>query len=254
MVPPVEKSALADALDDERTAHSSLTAEQSELLMDVAMGFGSTLDLDTLLPMILTRVTTILCSERALFALMDDQGNITRATTHNMHWEGPGHSLPISQQLMHQVRDTGAPVVVSDTAQDIEYRHHESVRLLGLRFIVGLPVSSRDRMLGVLYSDSRSAGGRAARGEKALLNALARLMGTAVENARFFEGMRYRMRLLTHMVHDFRTPLSVAKANLQLLGQGATTHPDTPEMLGDLEGSVDRMIKSELASKSRVFF
>jgi GAF domain-containing protein len=204
-----------------------LTAEQGQMLLDVALQFGATLDLDTLLPLVLTHVTDMLRAERALIALFDLSGEVDRAVVHNLDWGGPGHPLPVSSSLIAQVLRDGRPVVVADASIDEQYQGNLSVRMFGLRFMMGVPIPSRGRVFGVLYVDSQASKVEDLQRETALLEAIGRLVGTAAENARLFEELRYRNRLLAAMVHDFRGLLSVILANGELI---AGVSEDTEEV------------------------
>lgn len=186
--------------------------DSGALLMEIALQFGATLDLERLLPIVLARITDLFNAERSLFALFDESRQVTHAVVHNLEWDGLDSPLPVSQSLINEVLDKGEPVVMADANRDVELAARQSVRLLGLRFMIGVPVHGRDHILGVLYTDSRAEAVRDLTGEMQLLTALSRLVGTAVENARLFEEQRFRHVLLGKMVHDFRTPLTVMKA------------------------------------------
>ncbi len=220
-------------------------AQYGRILMDVALQFGATLDLDRLLPLVLDRVTDLLEAERALFALVDVHGRVERAVLHNLEWEGPGHPLPVSSSLIDEVRATGRAVVVADAQSDAHFQSRQSVQILGLRFMVGVPVHVGGKVGGVLYVDSRAGSGvfKDLKEDLDLLNGLARLVGTAVDNARLFEEQRYRNHLLAQLVHDFRTPLSIISANAEMLTLAdATADPaEAVEMAGDIAASAQRM-------------
>ena len=230
-----------------RDVSFSIAAEDSpdygQILLDVALQFGATLDLERLLPLVLERVSGLLHADHAAFALCDSKGRIQRAVLHNLEWEGPGHPLPVSNGLITEVLQNGNPVVVADAANNEAFQARESVRLLGLRFMMGVPIPARgDRIIGVLYVDSKASKVKDLNEETRLLEALGRLVGTAVENARLFEEQRYRTRLLAHLVHDFRTPLSVILANAEMLARLAESE-DAEEMAGDIAASAHRMQK-----------
>ena len=92
----------------------------------------------------------------------------------------------------------------------------------------------------MLYVDSKASKVKNLNAETRLLVGLGRLVGTAVENARLFEEQRYRTLLLAHLVHDFRTPLSVILANAELLARFGTDD-DAVEMAHDVAASAKRM-------------
>ncbi len=218
--------------------------DYGQILLDVALQFGATLDLERLLPLVLERVTGLLHADHACFALCDHKGRVQRAVLHNLEWDGPGHPLPVSHSLISEVLTNGKPVVVADAANNEAFQARESVRLLGLRFMMGVPIPAHgDRIIGVLYVDSKASKVKDLNEETRLLEALGRFVGTAVENARLFEEQRYRTRLLAHLVHDFRTPLSVILANAELLARAGSDEDEAVEMAQDIAASAQRMTK-----------
>lgn len=222
-------------------------AQHARILLDVALQFGATLDVERLLPLVLDRVTDLLEAERALFALFDGHGGVERAVVHNLEWPGPGHPLPVSRGLIAEVRGTGKAVVVADAQSDLQFQSRQSVQILGLRFMVGVPIHVHGRVGGVLYVDSRAGSGvfKDLKEDLELLNGLARLVGTAVENARLFEEQRFRTSLLSQLVHDFRTPLSIITANAEMLTitDLDADRAEALEMAADIAASAQRMAK-----------
>ena len=71
--------------------------DPGKLLLEIALQFGATIDLDRLLPLVLARITELFSAERALFALFDPKGAIYEAVVHNLIWDGLPAPLPISE-------------------------------------------------------------------------------------------------------------------------------------------------------------
>ncbi len=221
------------------TRHQRSTAE---VLLEVAQQFGSTLRLDRLLPMVLDRVTAALEAEHALFVLLAPDGCIEKVVTHNLAWQGPGHPLPVSQGLIEKVVATNDLVFVADAQKDQDFRGRRSVKDLAVRFMVGVPVHVEGRIGGVICVDSESAATEGATREVELLKALARLVGTAVENAQLFEEQQFRMYLLSQLAHDFRVPLSIISMNADLLSRHVADEDDEAhELIVDIAASAYRM-------------
>jgi signal transduction histidine kinase len=215
--------------------------QPGEILLQAALQFGGTLDLDRLLHLVVSRVADLVGAERALVALFDSCGDVQTAVTHQMEWDGPGTPLPVSHGVLSQVRERRAPVVVTDAMEDEHHNMRVSVRNLGLRMIVAVPVPTRERVIGVLYTDSQLPSVRAGTRQLNLMVALGRLVGTAVENAQHYEEERYRAVLLGRLVHDFRIPLMVIQSNAQMLEQGPLA-VEQREMATDIDDSARRML------------
>lgn len=230
-------------------APSSRTTGSGNVLLEVALCLGSTLDLDQLAALVVERLQVMLCAERALFVLFDAHGGVERAVTHNLEWAGPGHPLPISRTVVAQVLASKALLVVPDASDDAQYQSAVSVQHLSLRFIFAMPVVVRDVVAGVLYVDSRARAMRDVAGMEDTLTALARLVATAVENARLFEEQRFRNLLLAQMVHDFRGLLTIIQTNAALLVREAEQEGRDADMALDVSsaaGQMSEMIESTL--------
>jgi signal transduction histidine kinase len=215
--------------------------ENARLLIDIALQFGATLDLDRLLPQVLTRLTDLVRAERALFALFDDNGHPHRAVLHNLAWAGPGHPLPASQTVISEVLEKGEAVMVADAATDSNMSSRQSVQIHGLRFILGVPVHGRGRVVGVIYTDSKVSLTSDITAELETLTALSRLVGTAVENARLFEEQLFRHRLLGKTVHDFRSPLAGMRALTEMIPLLDGVTAEVSEIAAEILVGCDRM-------------
>lgn len=222
--------------------HTESSGSAEDVLVDVALEFGTTVDLDGLLPMVLERVTAMLGAERALFAIYDADGQLERAVVHNLDWEGLGHPLPVSQGLIERVKAKDEIILIADAKSHAMFKDRGSVQALAVRFMVGVPVHIEGRVGGVICVDSRSVSGDPSPHDVKLLTALAKLVGTAVDKALLFEHQQFRSTLLSQLIHDFRTPLSVITMNAGLLAQiGAPNAPEAHEMAYDIAASAERM-------------
>ncbi len=223
------------------SGHEAVAGES--ILLEVALQFGSTLDLDLLVPLVLERIVTLLRAERAFFAILDDRQEIEHAVTHNLSWAGPPHPLPASMGAVAQVIERRQPVTTA-----LGPNATESVRLYGLNFVVAVPVMVRQRLVGVLYVDSKVSGRQDIESLRETLLAIASLAGVAVENARLFDEQRFRRRLLARMVHDFRNPLtSVRACGEALQPEEADEFRQMGNDLVECSDRIVRMIDSTLA-------
>jgi signal transduction histidine kinase len=215
--------------------------DSTRTLLDAALLFGSTRNLEQLLKLVLARMVSLMGAERALFGIFDAQGEIEYAETHNLQWRGPGTPLPISNKTIQQVRESQESCSVTDTNEDTVLSKHESIRLHNLRFILAMPVRACDRVAGVLYADSSAPALHLARQQTDLLRGLADFVGIALENVLLLQEQRLRTALLDQLVHDLRTPLQVVHSNAEWLGTGTATESDLRETARDIEASAQKM-------------
>lgn len=180
------------------------------VLSAVARELASRRDVDALLTVVLDAVVTMTGAERALFALFDGRGRLDRARTWNLDWR-EGEPLPISNSLVADVlRDGTVCEVTVPSIVDLA-AHRASVRNLALRFVLVVPVSVDGRVAGVLYADSRKPGAAEAPDRIAVLQALAGVVGLAIENERLSREQALRTTALAKLVHDLANPLQVVE-------------------------------------------
>src|SRR5687767_12546077 len=101
-------------------------AQDHNLLLEVALQFGATLDLDRLLGLVVQRMVDLLGAERALCALVEED-QITRAVLHQLEWAGPPNPLPVSYSVLTKALRSQGEVVISDASSDSELSENTSV-------------------------------------------------------------------------------------------------------------------------------
>ena len=227
----------------EATSVAAREVESKRALLEVAHRLGSTLDLPRLAQLVLDKVVSIADAERGLFALVDRNGELTHVVVQNLEWAGAGHPLPVSRSLVDRVLRSGESVTVQDVETEGDYGDRRSVQLLGLRSMAGIPVRHGDRVLGLLYVDSSTRTIGDVCREREVLEAFAALVGACVENARLFGELRFRAHLLAKMAHDFRAPLSVVKANADVMRMPGISEDEVDEMIDEIRASTLRMTR-----------
>jgi PAS domain S-box-containing protein len=99
-----------------------------------------------------------------------------------------------------------------------------ALRGLGLRSYMGVPVSVRGRVLGVLTFIAAESGRRYDARDLAVAEDLAARAGVAVQNARLYEELREADRrkdgFLAMLAHELRNPLAAADSALRVLALG----------------------------------
>lgn len=210
----------------------------ADVLLELALELGATRELRALLPLVLARVTRLLSAERALVALVDGERRIYDAVVHNLVWEGPGAPLPISQSVVKKALDERRSVIVANTASDRELGAKDSVALHGLRCMAAMPLVREERLLGVLYVDSRLGTLDGVEASMRLLSAIAALVAVAVENAQLAEEQQFRTRMLASTVHELRTPLATLATYAAVLGKSS---PELATLSTDMRASLGRV-------------
>jgi signal transduction histidine kinase len=131
------------------------------------------------------------------------------------------HSLDVEDSVTAQVARTGLPIIVDDTENTSEPVHLPTVRTLGVRSMVSVPLRVKDRVFGVLNVVSREAN-RFANSDVELLAAVANSVAMAVDRAESFQtieelsrGLEDKVRVRTEQLRSANEALQSAYRELQ---------------------------------------
>ena len=149
----------------------------AEALLQVSLATASTLDSAEVAKNALTELSRVLGAERALLFLIDPASGklVERACT------GAG-AESVSGTVVRRVVASRAPVILTGT-DDGEVLTSESIVTFGLRSIIAAPLIMRERLIGVVYLDSRLAKGMFTEDDVNLLLGVSNHIAIAVETA-----------------------------------------------------------------------
>jgi adenylate cyclase len=129
---------------------------------------------------------------------------------HHLCRQAPGHPpAVVSQTILRQVLK-GDAMIISDAARDVRLENAMSVKLQNIRTCVALPMSSTERVWGVLYLDSLDPQPLASPEEQEFLSGFASLAAMAVENG-WLAANSQKQALLKERLSRFFPPTTVDK-------------------------------------------
>lgn len=130
--------------------------EQNKQLLDVLelnTILNSRQSSNSILMAILDKAIETTRAERG-FLLLGEQPEVTIARNFDKEWiQDP--AFKISRSIAQSVLTTGKPLVTSNAQEEPGIESCGSVRDLGLRSVVCLPLKTKEKTLGVLYLDNR---------------------------------------------------------------------------------------------------
>jgi signal transduction histidine kinase len=189
---------------------------------------------------IIERTTVALRVDVCSLYLMDREGDrLTLAATNGLD---PGHvgkvSLAFGQGITGAAAKSRRPIQVSDVRVDPRFQWIRGYDLQGITSMLSVPLSWNGRVVGVINVQTR-ASRQFTSAEMEFLVTIAALLGGIIEKGRLqaeqeaqLESLTAldvaRAELLSLVTHELRTPLSVVRAYLDLLGDAAQGIGDPP--------------------------
>lgn len=156
-------------------------------LLNIAKALTSSLNLDEVLNLILENVSLLLKSQTWSLLLVDeDTGDLTFEIAVSPPSEAlQQRRIPKGQGIAGWVAEHGESLLIRDVAQDPRFSPPiDAAVSFPTRSIVGVPVRSRDKVLGVIELVNIQPEGSFDQGDLAILEAVADFVAIALENAR----------------------------------------------------------------------
>ena len=123
-------------------------------LAEISTVLNSTLELKPLLEHLMDCAADITNADAASVLLWDDRRHelyIAATTTNTAELQLAGIAVPLAGSIAGTIMSSQAPVVVNDTLNDVRhYRQVDNIKGYETRSILGVPLTARDRPMGVL--------------------------------------------------------------------------------------------------------
>jgi signal transduction histidine kinase len=244
--------------------------ERLALLHELARLATLARDWDELMRTLVDRTTEVLRVDVCSFYLMDPAGErLTLAATNGLDRGQVGRvSLAVGQGITGLAAERREPVASRDVSTDPRFSWVRGFDLAGLHAMLSMPLVWHERVVGVLNVQMVET--RDFRPEEIeLLSTIAALLAGIVEKGRLQADVEARLASLTALdaaraellavvTHELRTPLSVVRVYVDLLGEAAVAPPAAtpdPSLVRDWRDRaieqvtrLDRLVDSILAS------
>ena len=156
-------------------------------LYRISQAFSSSLDLDEVLDRVLDEVIATTRAERGFLMLRDAAGALTSRVARGMDQRAiDSPEFQVSRSVVERVAANGEPTLTSDAQSDAWLGGRQSVRILGLRSILCVPLLLKGATIGVIYVDNRLQIGIFSPKDLELLAGIASSAAIAIENARLY--------------------------------------------------------------------
>ncbi len=243
--------------------------QELSFLHEIAQLATQARDWDELMRTIVERTTVAMGVEVCSFYLADRTTNrLTLAATNGLDRSQVGKvSLALGEGITGRAADTREPIAVRDVTVDPRFSWVRGFDIQGLHAMLSVPLVWHAGVVGVLNVQTLEQR-RFRPSEIAFLRTIAALLAGIVEKGRLqaeIEGRleqltaldAARAELLSVVTHELRTPLSVVRAYVDLLGDAASGAAPVPDPAVarewraaalDQVSRLDRLVDSILAS------
>ncbi|PYS79076.1 MAG: hypothetical protein DMF66_04035, partial [Acidobacteria bacterium] len=220
--------------------------ERLRFIAEAGRVLASTLDYETTLEQ-MVRLAVAALADYCIIDLVEDDGRVRRVAA--------SHRDPARQQLVERLREyppdpshtggvakvlrTGQPEVVGDMPDEVlsslvrDEEHLRVARELGVKSILIVPLSARERTIGALTFVSSRSPHEYTPDDVAYAQEIAARAALAIENARLYsraqEVNRVKDEFLATLSHELRTPLTpiIGWANMIRSGQLGAAEAET---------------------------
>lgn len=200
--------------------------ELAEALAQAAAAITSTLDHNEVLDRILEQIQRIVSGDACNIMLVEgDYARPVRSRGYEKILTSRAAKqipMPISSTpTLKRMLETGEPVVVTDTLQDVRWIPPENNQVVWLRSYVGAPVRMGGTTLGFLNVDS-STPNRFGADDARRLALFAPYAATAIENARLYRELQDYAGTLERRVQERTTQIQAQLARLDAILNSAS--------------------------------
>lgn len=224
----------------ERRRDYPLLLKRYERLLEVTRTLTSTLDLPSLLRTIIEAAAELTDTEAASILLLDaNTGRLRFEATSNVETVRLDEiTVPIEGSIAGAIYSSMKPLLINNASADP--RHYSKVDTqtdFVTRSILGVPLISKDKCIGVLQALNKRDGDEFTDDDVQTLETLAAQAAVAIVNARLFQ----QSDLIAEMVHELRTPLAALTATSHILFRADLPAERRTEFVNTIRDETNRL-------------
>ncbi|MGD0443820.1 MAG: SpoIIE family protein phosphatase [Edaphobacter sp.] len=175
-----------------RSSSSGSELEKLALFLQAAQTFNNTRVLEDILSTMIEYTLRLTGAERGFVFLGDSSANLALECALNCEGQRILNDTTISHSIVRDAAESGQEFIIGDVSGEGQPVGRESIVVHELRSVIAIPLRGRnsDRLLGLLYLDSRLRAGTLNRIGRDILHAIATEAANLVENARLVQAER----------------------------------------------------------------
>lgn len=165
------------------------------MLLETLSDVNSSIDVDAVMLSVARRSTTVSGAERAIIMLFDDQNVLRIQLATDANGKPLGDKVQYSHSVAMRVARDGKGICLIDTANQGDISLGQSILDLKLLTVMCVPLRVKDRMIGLLYVDSKASSKEFRDRDLTLFKALAGQVAIAIDNARLLKHYGEKQRI-----------------------------------------------------------
>jgi len=208
-------------------------------LIDISRDLASTLDLDILLSRIVHAAAEISGAEAASILLYDDASRqlYFQVSTNMDESTRRGITVPLDGSIAGWIVTNRKPVRITNAHEDERfYSNVEAVTGLSTQSLLGIPLITKNKIVGVLEALNKHKG-KFTEIDESLLLVLGAQAAVAIENTRLFQ----QSDLISEFVHELRTPLSSLSTATYLLLRPEMSQEQRDQIIQNIHNETMRL-------------
>jgi sigma-B regulation protein RsbU (phosphoserine phosphatase) len=160
-------------------------AEALRMLHDINRALNASLEMRSLLDLILDSAIRLTVAERGFLLMGEESGKLRVAVARQIDRTDIGRpEFKVSRGIIEECCRTAQPVLVENASADRSFSMNASVVINRPMSVACVPLKLRGRVIGVIYLDNRGRAGLFTADEMMVLEMFADNAATAINNAR----------------------------------------------------------------------
>jgi signal transduction histidine kinase len=236
---------------------SSISYRDIHLLNQIGQEFSSTLDFDSVIDTVMSRVKEVLQCEAGSVILFDEARDslVFYAASGLGASEVKGLAIPKGKGVAGWVFEHKEPVIVNEAETDERfYPEIDKATHIKTRSVLCVPLKRKNKMLGVIEGINKSSG-RFSDTDLDLLIAISQLAGISIENSMIHQKLAQKSENLARLnkemeefvnivSHDLQTPLASIDGYVRLIRTEMGELLDKSRSLSDYVGRIEENTKN----------